>query len=334
MLRRSIEQRVVQRARDFTLPALLDVLALLDYRPDEIEFAGVLSYSHPASLIQSVRFQTGPRSLVHIALNMGLLSAQSPLPSYFLKYAEHMEGDALIDFLGFFDHHLLKRRAAALYPERDRTLFADWSEAQAQLLQLVGLTAPSTLYWLFQRVYPELGIEVRRSTERKPLNAEGVVLGNAKLGEACAFGGGTTVPVGGLEVTLYSEEETTPTGIAWPAEASQRLRRQVFSALGETDAYLTVYLVILEQTSWLSIEDDRHLGFEPLWEDLRGDLSQLAGPPALTGAASQKAHQASREAALRARSRAAVRIHQVQLFSGPIKSNKDPATSPLASAIA
>ena len=333
VLRRSIEQRVTQRARDFTLPALLDLLEMLDYRPDEIEFGGVLSYSHPTSLIQSIRFITAPRRMAHVALNMGLLSAQSPLPSYFLKYAEHMDGDALIDFLGFFDHHLLKRRAASLYPERDRTLFADWSEAQAQLLQLVGLTAPSTLYWLFQRVYPELGIEVRRSTERKPLYAEGVVLGNAKLGDACAFGGGTTVPVGGLEVTLYSEEQSTPTGLAWPVEASQRLREQIFAALGEPEVYLTVHLCILEQTSWLAIEDARYLGFEPLWEDLRGDLTQLTLPDAGAGGSSSRVAAQAREAALAARSRASVRIHQVQLFSGPINRGREPVGQ-LASAIA
>lgn len=333
-LRQGVEQRVSQRARDFSLPALLDVLEMLDYRPDEIEFGSVLSYSHPSSLIQSVQFFTEPRRRVHIALNMGLLSAQSPLPSYILKYAEHMEGDALIDFLGFFDHHLLRRRAASLYPERDRTLFADWPETQAQLLQLVGLTAPSTLYWLFQRVYPELGIEVRRSTERKALSAEGVVLGNAKLGEACAFGGGTSVPVGGLEVTLYSEEENTPTGIAWPVEASQRLREQIFSALGLTDVYLTVHLIILEQTSWLSIEDDRYLGFEPLWEDMRGDLSLLAQSASTAGPSHSRAAAQAREAALRARSRSAVRMHQVQLFSGSIRSGSVGTEAEPQSAIA
>ncbi|HNN97851.1 MAG TPA: hypothetical protein PKI03_36555, partial [Pseudomonadota bacterium] len=328
-IRRGIEQRVQKRAREFSLPALLDVLQLLDYRPDEIEYLGVMSYAFPGSLIHSVDFIAAPRRIARVSLHMGLLSAQSPLPSYFLKYAEQLEIDALFDFLGFFDHHLLKRRAASLYPERDRTLFADWSETQAQLLQLIGLTAPSTLHWLFQRVYPELGVEVRRSTERKPLNAEGVVLGNAKLGEACAFGGGTTVPVGGLEVTLYSEEELTPTGDSWAVEASLRLNRQVFSALGETDVYLTVYLVIMEQTSWLKMEDERYLGFEPLWEDLRGDLTPPS-PPSIEVGIKGKGGR-SRQTELMARSRSAYRIHQMQLFSGPIKEGKTGATTELLS---
>lgn len=328
-IRRGIEQRVQKRAREFSLPALLDVLQLLDYRPDEIEYLGVMSYGFPGSLIHSVDFIAGPRRIARVSLHMGLLSAQSPLPSYFLKYAEQLEIDALFDFLGFFDHHLLKRRASSLYPERDRTLFADWSETQAQLLQLIGLTAPSTLHWLFQRVYPELGVEVRRSTERKPLNAEGVVLGNAKLGEACAFGGGTTVPVGGLEVTLYSEEELTPTGDSWAVEASLRLNRQVFSALGETDVYLTVYLVIMEQTSWLTMEDERYLGFEPLWEDLRGDLKP-PGPPAVEVGIKGKGGR-SRQTEIMARSRSAYRIHQMQLFSGPIKAGKTGSTTELLS---
>lgn len=267
-----LEIKLCERARDFSLPALLDVLHFLGYRSDDIEFRGHMSQARPSSLIQAVEFlkpRTSGRRAVKVTVNLGLLSAQSPLPSYFLKIAEKLEGESLVDFLGFFDHHLLKHRALSLYPERDRTIFADWEQAQGELLQLVGLGAPSTLYWLCERIFPELSVRVERSTAQKPLKAQGAVLGHAVLGEGCAFGGGTSVPVGGIDITLYSEETETPTGVPWPAEAARRMREQLFAVLGESELYLTIYLVMLEQENWLKLQEDRFLGHEPIWDPSR-----------------------------------------------------------------
>ena len=137
-----------------------------------------MSYAFPEVRFIRSTSSPGHGASPRVSLHMGLLSAQSPLPSLLSEICRAARDRCALRLLGFFDHHLLKRRASSLYPERDRTLFADWSETQAQLLQLIGLTAPSTLHWLFQRV-SRARVEVRRSTERKPLNAEGVVLGNA-----------------------------------------------------------------------------------------------------------------------------------------------------------
>ncbi len=266
-----LESEIHKRAREFSLPALLDVLHFLGYRSEDIEFRSHMSQARPSSLVQAVNFSedtsfAGRGKKVHVLLNLGLLSAQSPLPSYFLKLAERLEGEALVDFLGFFDHHLLKRRAMSLYPERDRTVFADWQKARSDLVQLVGIGAPSTLHWLCQQVYPELGILVERSTAQKPLKAQGAVLGNAVLGAGCAFGGGTSVPIGGIDITLYCEETHSPTGIPWPMEAAARLHAQIFPLLHSCDFYLSVHLLILEQENWLQIQEERFLGYEPLWE--------------------------------------------------------------------
>ena len=266
-----LEVKVRDQARLFSLPALLDILHFLNYRSDDIEFRSHLSQARPASLIHAVEFlgagrASGERRKVKVTLNLGLLSVQSPLPSYLLKFAESLEGEALIDFLGFFDHHLLKRRTMGLYPERDRTVFADWAQAQSELLQMTGLSAPSTLFWLCERVFPELGVRVERSTAQRPLRAKGAVLGHAVLGEGCAFGAETSVPVGGIDITLYAEETQSPTGVPWPKEVAERLHKRLFPIIGGSELYLRIYLVMLEQENWLQVQNDRFLGFEPLWD--------------------------------------------------------------------
>jgi hypothetical protein len=269
-----LERKVAERAREFSLPALLDVLHFLGYRSDQIELRSHLSQVRASSLIHSVEFLPGEgldrhareARQVRVTVNLGLLSAQSPLPSYFLKIAERLEGEPLVDFLGYFDHHLLKRRAMGLYPERDRTVFADWGESQTELLQLIGVTSPSSLHFLCERIFPELQVKVERFTAEKPLKAQGAVLGHATLGEGCAFGASTTVPVGGIRITLYSEETLSPTGIPWPTEAARRLHSRLFSILGKSELFLTVRLFMLDQESYLQMLEERFLGYEPLWD--------------------------------------------------------------------
>lgn len=279
-----LEVKVRDRAREFSLPALLDILYFLNYRSEDIEYRSHMSQARPSSLIHSVQFlgdeygasafpggrpaRHGRRKVI-VTVNLGLLSVQTPLPSYLLKFAESLEGEALIDFLGYFDHHLIKRRAMSLYPERDRTVFADWAEAQSELLQMTGIAAPSTLFWLCERIYPELGVRVERSTAQKPLRAQGAILGHAVLGEGCAFGATTSVPVGGIDITLYSDETQSPTGIPWPKEAARRMHKQLFKVIGGSELYLRVYLVMMQQENWLELGSDRFLGYEPMWDPSR-----------------------------------------------------------------
>ena len=65
--------------------------------------------------------------------------------------------------------------------------------------------------------------------------------------------------------------------------------------------YLTVYLVIAEQTSWLTMEDERYLGFEPLW-GRSTRRSDAAGSPAVEVGIKGKGGR-SRQTEIAARSR-------------------------------
>lgn len=263
---RAIEASVRARAREFTIPALLDVLHALGYRTTEIEYKSNQTAAHKASLIECIEFLTVPHKRVIITVNIGLLGVQSPLPSYFFRLMEQYDTDAMIDFIGFFDHGLLRSRFDALYPERDRAAFPDWEETKALNLKLLGLQSPSTMHWMFQRVFPELAVQAKRWVQRHTIETERVVLGDASLGEGCALGGAVTLAAGGIEITLYCEEAVTPAGAPWAREASRRLDEVILPLLRTVDLYLNVVLIFQDHKGWARLEKEHFLGFDPVYD--------------------------------------------------------------------
>src|SRR5438105_5191361 len=200
-----LQDKVHEAAARFSLPALLDLLHHLGYQGDDVEFKSSPALAHQAALIQSVDLPPGPGALVEVMVNLGLLGAQGPLPSYFKELLSRQHEGSLEEFLGFFDHQLIKNRALTLYPERDPSLVQDLEGTKRRLLALLGIKSPSTLHWLFTLIFPELGVSVRRSVQRQQLKTDGVLLGSAVLGRGCAFGGIARVPVGGINVMLSAE---------------------------------------------------------------------------------------------------------------------------------
>src|SRR5689334_16328152 len=110
---RSLEAAISARARDFELPALLDLLRRrFPKRP--VRFRSRPSLSHRATLIDAVTFAPDH---VLVTLNLGLFSATTPLPSYFHELLQHPKaGPALEVLLGVVDEGLLRDRADALQP--------------------------------------------------------------------------------------------------------------------------------------------------------------------------------------------------------------------------
>lgn len=277
----ALRARISSAARRFSVPALLDLLHAMGYRDEEIEFRSHLSQSPKEHLVQAIEFlPTEPgepdalRTVV-VTVNLGLLAAQTPLPAYVMKILGQQDAAGMEEFLWFFDHALLRDRFQALYPERNRGLFIDWDETKAKLLRMLGLESPSTMYWLFRRVYPELGLVVRRGQQEMPLSALGASLGEAILGDRYTLGGIAQVPVGGMEITLCAEEPQSPAGIPWAQEASRRLMEQILPLLRGIDLQLSVFLLFIEHTDWVRLIPDQYLGFEPLRP---GDDPQQARP--------------------------------------------------------
>jgi hypothetical protein len=276
-----LRERITAEARRFSIPALLDLLHAMGYRDEEIEYRSHQSQRPQPALVHSVEFSEpvapspGRLRTVIITVNIGLLTAQTPLPSYVMKILDQQDESGMAEFLGFFDHHLLRDRFQALYPERNRGLFVDWEETKAKLLRMLGLESPSTMYWLFQRVYPELGLVVRRGQQQMPLNALGAQLGEAVLGERYTLGGIAQVPVGGMEITLCAEEPQSPAGLPWAQEAARRLREQILPLLRGVDLQLTVFLLFAEHTEWARLVHEQYLGFEPIRDESQRTRAQL-----------------------------------------------------------
>lgn len=257
----SLEERIRARARSFDAPALVALLREAFPRLP-IRFASYASLVTQGTMVHAVDFK--PPDHVLVTLNLGLGSATSPLPSYFLELLAHARvGPALADLLAVGDDRLLRDRAAALSPEASDRLLPRPRALREDALSLARPASPITTHWIFSAVYPELGVTVRRAPVRRGMPAEGLRLGFGRLGRA-AFGDEAEVMVPGLEVLLCTEDTTTWSGGPWIEEARRRLRRRVFRAMECTDAHLRVLLVDLESRSRLELHRPSQLGFDPL----------------------------------------------------------------------
>lgn len=260
----SVKAEISRRVDEFDPAALLLLLAYLGYRPEEILFESSVREVSQPSLIQRVEFRAEPVKQVVVTLNVGLLGTQSPLPSYFKRILEDADVDdaAFTDFLRFFDHRLLDNFLNSVYPERDVEVFKDFEKTKQSYLRLLGLASVSTVHWLVELVYPELGVTVERGTIMRSMKLEGARLGFCSLGGGAVLGGWMRGPVPGFLVTLYADEEHTEAGRPWAEEVMRRLERLVFPVLAEQAVELKVVLVIRSEKVWAQLRRGSYLGFD------------------------------------------------------------------------
>jgi hypothetical protein len=198
-----------------------------------------------------------------ITVNLGLLSPQSPLPSFFFKAMDQTAHDKLEDFLGYFDHHLLRARLEGHSPERDETLVGDKDVAEDRL-QLLRPKCPSSLHWLCTRIFPEAEVKVRRTTQWRSFPSAGLRLGSATLGVGAAVGGFATIPQSGMEISLYLDDPLAGDGTPWALEARRRLDGQLLPRLSVGALFLTVTLILRGTLSHASLKSGSHLAYDPL----------------------------------------------------------------------
>lgn len=262
----ALEQRIRERIRSFDVPALLEVLAASGYGDAEIEYRSHRTTVHQSHLVHDIQFIHRPRKRIIITVNMGLLSAQSPLPSFLMQTMDQLDHDRLERFIGYFDHLLLQECFAGLYPEREGALLPGWPEAATDRLRLLRPTCQSTLHWLFSKVFPETEISVRREVRSQRIAAPEMRLGASALGTGDSMGGFASIPTGGMEVKIFCNEPLSSSGVPWAVEARRRFEADVLPLLSETVLMLTVILVLRDQEGFLRFERDSHLGFDPLYE--------------------------------------------------------------------
>ncbi|MFL5349776.1 MAG: hypothetical protein ACJ8AT_33680 [Hyalangium sp.] len=261
-----VEQRIRDRIRGFDIPALLDVLATHGYGDAEIEYRSHRTTVRQAHLVHDIQFLQQPRKRVIITVNMGLFSAQSPLPSFMMRTMDQLDHDRLERFIGYFDHLLLEECFTGLFPERNPDLLPGWPEAAPDRLRLLRPTCPSTLHWIFSKNYPEAEISVRREVRQQQVPAKEMRLGASALGEGDSMGGFASIPTGGVEVKIHCREPFSSNGRPWALEARRRFEAELLPLLSETVLMLTVILVMHEQEGVLRLERSSHLGYDALQE--------------------------------------------------------------------
>jgi len=263
---KTLEVKIKKRVHEFDPISLLYLLEYLGYRREEIQFKSHASISSQTSLIQDIQFQQEPIRQVVIIVNLGLLSAQSPLPSYFLKKMDGgmVDTHAFIDFIGYFDHGVIMHYLHNLYPEINTNLFPDWELTKRRYLQMLDFKSCSTLHWFFQLAFPELGVKVEKVRLQRLSKTSSIRLGKTNLGSDAVFGKEKGIPVYGREVTLFSQGEFSNSGVPWPLEIKKRLDDLIFPILGEIDIDLEIVLVIRSQKRYMKLHSESYLGYDKI----------------------------------------------------------------------
>jgi len=256
-----MEQRIIELAPRFEIPALIDALWVLGYDGDSVVFRSCPTLAHSASLVRSVQFQKSPRRVV-VEVNIGLTASQGPLPMYFWALLCEQRDADMTELLWFFDQQLLAQRFAAQHPERDARSLPKWEQTRRMLLLLARLPSPSGIHWLMAQFFPELEVRVRRTTGERALRTPEFDIGGAEMGNGSTLGGLGTLPVGGIEALLICGEEESREAATWIETAQRRLLELVLPILIEQNPYqyLRVTLVLHQATANVKLARDRYLG--------------------------------------------------------------------------
>ncbi len=260
-----MKQRIALQASKFSLGALQDALHSIGFDDDEIEFRSHATTTHQDNVVSAVQFFDSPRRRAVVTLNLGLLAPQSLLPSYFQKVMARQAEDSLSGFLNFLSHHLLGDLVHGQFPERDSSLFASWPDTIDQLRSLLGVRTLSTVHFLFEQFYPELGVSVSRLAMSRTLRSRGVHLGQWKIGDGAVLGAISQTPVSGISVKLFADEAFTGYGKPWAQEAMARLTHRLFPVLTRQGLHLEVMLILRDQRNFMILAPKQYLGYVPLY---------------------------------------------------------------------
>ena len=115
-------------------------------------------------------------------------------------------------------------------------------------------------------LFPEAEVAVRRMPGLRRLRTPDLALGDAHLGEGRTMGGVTDLPVGGIEVSLISDEDDERDAAVWIAEAQRRLKDELLPLLHAQDPYLylKVQLVLRRKIEEARLTRDRYVGVNRL----------------------------------------------------------------------
>ncbi len=264
---KDLKEKILDKLYKFDLISLIRVLERMGYDLNSIIFKSYDSLGSQSRIVQKVKFKNGSYPYVEVYLNLGLLSPQSPLPDYFRKKAdEDIEvSRKYVDFIGFFDHQLLKNFILNVYPELNEHYSPKRYEVKKQYLELLNFKSVHFLHWLFTSTFPELKVEVKKDIFKKKVKTSPTILGKTTIGMGSVIGQQTVVQSDARIITLYSDDETTENNIPWPKEVKDRLVKYIFPILKGKEIMLEIFLVFTTYRSWIKLHSNSYLGYDRIW---------------------------------------------------------------------
>lgn len=270
MAKESVQAKIVKNINRFDLCALIKLLKYLGYQKEHILFEGNTRQISHSNLCQEIRFEEKPLR-VTIVLNLGLLSSNSSLPSYFQQMMERedINSENFTRFLNFFNHHLINDLLQMALPEINEKLFFNWKQTQLHYLSLLGFESVSTLWFLMKICFPDLVVEVKKNPQEMKLHASSLVLGRDSLGYHSYLGNRFKQTLSSFKVTFSTDDEVAETGTPWPIEINKRLLELIFPVLKKTDLHLSIVLKVKDKCNYLVLGSKSYLGFDRIWKSSR-----------------------------------------------------------------
>ncbi|MBS0615329.1 MAG: type VI secretion system baseplate subunit TssG [Verrucomicrobia bacterium] len=268
-----IQRRIKEKIRHFEAAPLLKLLHSLGYKSKDIHFVSNPSLSSAPSLFEDIAFSEDAYPKVTILVNLGLLTANSPLPSYFRKKMDSgaVDPELLTRFLSFFDHHLIMTALSMGLPEENGWFFSNWENTLRQYLSLLALNSTSTLCLLLQLCFPELKVEVYKFPRVLRVLSSSMILGVTALGKESYLGKSQKLTVSSFKIILTSESMDSGMEIPWPIEALQRLKELIFPLIHRANIYTQINLIVKNCQEEARLSANSYLGYRSLGAN-RGSL--------------------------------------------------------------
>jgi hypothetical protein len=265
-----IKQKIKKEIKRFDISALLKLLRYLGYRVTDIAFQSNPILASASSLCEDIIFSETSRVPLVIILNIGFLSAHSPLPSFFRKKMDTGSIDPILfgRFLSFFDHFVIRNILSMCIPEDNSWFFPDWTLARRQYLSLVALTSASSLSHLIQICFPELKAEVvkmQRTLEASSLSA---TLGNTYIGPDSFLGKNRQFTIPSFKIILTAEKMDTEDLLSWPLEVKRRIQELIVPLLLKMETFITLILTVKKCEKSAELAPTSYLGYSKIGKDL------------------------------------------------------------------
>lgn len=276
-MNRILEKRIKSSIRSFDLLSLMRLLVFLGWKWEHFRFSSRDSFASQPALIHDIRFLHEPFPTVRIILNLGLLGPQSTLPDKLFGRINsgELNEEEFKEFIGYFDHLLVVNFLAGLYPEHFSDILGDWESTRHSFLMLQEPASPSTLHWLFTRVFPELEVEVRKAGFSRNVTGPSIILGDTEIGRGAVMGGGKEITDTGLRVFLYTDELLCAGETPWPKTALKRIKETIFPFLSNAAITLEVFLVVTTVGTHAMLWENSYMGYDRIRGGEPSDLRIL-----------------------------------------------------------